>query len=310
MKITHEMLSIGVGVAIVFGLVLATGCIDDGRTEELDLVIISISPLKEMVERIAGPNIEVVVMVPENVDPHAYSPTPSQLLKVAKADIYFMLGSGLEFENINMDTIKETNPEMKVVDLSEGIDILSFEDHGVHDENEEDDDHDHDGTDPHTWLHPMNMMDMSNIVLDALIKEDPEKSDVFMNNFDSYEQDLNRMYLNIQTKLSPYSGEEFLSYHPAWGYFADAFNLIQIAIEEDGKEPGPQGISDLIDQARGRNITVVFVEPQFDTSAAAQIADSIGGETVVVDPLASNYIDNLEEVAEKMAEGLSKRNSL
>ena len=305
MKIPRGIFPIAVGVIIVLGFVLVAGCIDDGRTKELDLVVVSISPLKEMVERIAGPNVEVVVMVPENVDPHTYSPTPSQLLKVARSDMYFMLGSGLEFENINMDTIKETNPDMKVVDLSKDIDVVSFEDHGVHDEHD-DNDHGHEGTDPHVWLHPMNMMNMADIVLDALIEEDPNNSEVYINNSYSYEQDLNRMYLDIQTQLSPFSGEEFLSYHPAWGYFADAFDLVQIAIEEDGKEPGPQGIADLIDQARERNITVVFVEPQFDTSAAAQIADAIGGETVVVDPLASDYIDNLEEVAEKMAEGLSK----
>ncbi len=96
---------------------------------------------------------------------------------------------------------------------------------------------------------------------------------------------------------------KFLTYHPAWGYFADAFDLIQLSVEEGGKEPGPQGVASLIDQARDENITVVFVEPQFDTSSASQIANAIGGKVVTVDPLSSDYMENLRIVAEKMREG-------
>ncbi|MGA1819499.1 MAG: metal ABC transporter solute-binding protein, Zn/Mn family [Thermoplasmatota archaeon] len=281
---------------------LLTGCLDTGRSDELDLVVVSIAPQEEVVKRIAGSDVEVVVMVPGNMDPHTYSPTPSQLLKVARADIYFMVGSGVEFEVMNMDTIRETNPEMTIVDMSMGVDVVSFEDHGIDHEHEDEGDDDHDGTDPHIWLDPRNMQLMAGTVLDILIDVDPDNEADFRDNHASYRDDLDAMIDDIEEGLSPYHGRKFLSYHPAWGYFADAFNITQLAVRNEGKEPGPQGVASLIDQARENNITVVFVEPQFDTSLARQIAGSIGGDVVTVDPLASDYIDNLREVAEKMAD--------
>jgi zinc transport system substrate-binding protein len=80
---------------------------------------------------------------------------------------------------------------------------------------------------------------------------------------------------------------------------------VQIAVEEDGKAPGPQGIASLIEQAEHDNITVVFAEPQFDSSSAQQIADAIGGSVVKVDPLAVDYQTNLKDIAQKMVDGFT-----
>ncbi|MBN1390496.1 MAG: zinc ABC transporter substrate-binding protein [Candidatus Thermoplasmatota archaeon] len=282
-----------------------TGCINDGG-DELDLVVVSIAPQREIVERIAGADIEVILMVPQNMDPHTFSPNPSQLLKVARADIYFKMGSGIEFEELNMDTIIETNRGMKVIDMSEGIDVVSYEDHGVKDEHNEAEHDDHTGTDPHVWLDPVNMLVMADTVLEALISEDPDKEELFRVNHASYVDDLVSVIGYARQNLSPYGRKAFLTYHPAWGYFADSFNLTQMSVEEGGKEPGPQGIASLIEQARNNNITVIFVEPQFDTSIVQQIADAIGGKVVTVDPLAGDYIENIRKVTGDMVEGFDK----
>jgi zinc transport system substrate-binding protein len=290
-------------VLILFGvssMVLTSGCLVSDRSEELDLVVVSIAPQKEVVEKIAGEDIEVVVMVPENVDPHIYSPTTGQLLKVSDADIYFELGSGIEFEELNMDTLKETNSAMKVFKMSEGVPTVSFEDHGI--DGVEEDEHDHEGTDPHIWLDPLNMKIMAENVLDALIEEDPDNEGKYQTNYMDYVSSIDTKIQDIKDLLLPYANRSFLSYHPAWGYFADAFELVQIAVEDEGKEPGPQGIAKLIQQAKDENVTVVFVELQFDTSSAEQIADAIDGSVVRVDPLASDYLGNLWVTAQKMAD--------
>jgi len=293
-----------IALMIMASFTFLTGCLDTSGTDELDIIVVSIAPQKEVVKRIAGTGIEVALMVPENMDPHIYSPTPSQLLKVAKADMYFMMGSGVEFEVINMDTIRETNTDMTIVDMSVGIDILSFNEHGMEPDHEGDADGDQAGTDPHIWLDPGNMRIMADTVLAALISGDPDQEEVYRWNYAAYCLDLEAMTVEVHQGLSPFEGRTFLSYHPSWGYFADAFNITQLAVNDEGKEPGPQGVASLIDQARENNIKVVFVEPQFDTSVARQIADSIDGKVVTVDPLASNYIENLQEVAGKMAQAL------
>jgi zinc transport system substrate-binding protein len=294
-----------------FGMVLAAGCLDSGNEGGLDVAAVSILPQKEMVQWIAGDEIKVIVMVPEGQDPHGYSPTPGQLKDLVDADIYFKVGSGVEFEEINMDVIEETNPDMTIVDTSEGIAIISFDEHHgaeghIEEETDNDaDDHEHDGTDPHIWLSPVNMKVMASNVLNALLDQDPENEGIYRSNWEDYISRLNDTVSEIKEVLGPYEDREFLVYHPSWGYFGDDFDLIQLAIEDEGKKPGPQGISAIIDQAKEHNISVVFVSPQFDSSSADQIADEIGGRVVKVDPLAENYLENLEKVAEKMREGFS-----
>ncbi len=292
-----------------FSMVMAAGCLDDDEKEDgIDTVVVSILPQKEMVESIAGNDIEVIVMIPDGQSPHSYSPTPGQLIDLADADLYFKVGSGVEFEVTHMDTLKEANTDMKVVDTSEGITIKSFDEHhGAHDhDHEEEDDHDHEGgTDPHIWLSPSNMKKMADNVLDALIEEDPDGEADYKANHDSYISTLNDAISFMEGKLGPHEDEAFLVYHPAWGYFGDEFDLVMLSIEEEGKAPGPQGVAAIIEQAQEHNITVVFVSPQFDSSSAETIADEIGGEVVSVNPLAVDYIENLKTVATRMEAGLA-----
>ncbi len=93
-------------------------------------------------------------------------------------------------------------------------------------------------------------------------------------------------------------------FHPAWGYFADQYGLIQVPIEHEGKSPGARALAATIDQAKQENIKVVFVQPQFDKRQARQVAQAIGGVAVAVDPLAADDVDNLRRVGREFARAL------
>jgi len=287
------------------------GCLDGGKDDVLNKVFVTILPQAQMVEAIAGEGIEVDVLIPAGQSPHSYSLTPGQLKDLSEADIFFMVGSGVEFEITNLDIIRETNRDIVVVDLSSGVELKAWDEHhgAGHDHEEvptraaEEDDHDHEGNDPHIWLSPRNMIVMAENVRNALISYDPDNRDEYTANHASYMADLNTTISKMEELLQGHEDGEFLAYHPAWGYFGDDFDLVQISIEDAGKQPGPQGIAAVIDQAKEHNITVVFVEPQFDTSSANQIADEIGGRVVVVDPLARDYLSNMVKVATEMAAG-------
>ncbi len=283
---------------IPIGTLFLSGCIDLGDSGKVD-VIITIEPQREMVERIGGDLVEVDVMVPTGQSPHSYSPLPSQLLDVASADVYFLVGSGVEFEINHLSTLKEQNDDMDIVDCSEGVEILEFGEH--HDGEEESSDH---GTDdPHIWLSPANYRIMAGNVYRALLEMDPENADTYSENYVDYIKELDALISDLGSMFEPYGGREFLTYHPGWGYFGDDLNLTQMTIEEEGKKPGPQGLAALIDQAQAYNITVVYVSLQFDTSSAEVIAEAISGEVVEIDPLAGNYIDNMRDVADKIEGG-------
>jgi zinc transport system substrate-binding protein len=86
-------------------------------------------------------------------------------------------------------------------------------------------------------------------------------------------------------------------FHPAWGYFARQYGLTQEAVEREGKEPGPAELAAIIDEAKKDEIRVIFVQPQFSTRNADVVAKAIGGAVVAVDPMAEDWLANMEKVA-------------
>jgi len=252
-------------------------------------VVVTVGPQEEFVKRVGGDRVNVTVMVPSGADPHTYEPLPNQMKQVQDAQIYFQVGSGIEFELSWMDKIASMNPEMKLVNTSEGITLLPNTA-----EQEE-------GSDPHVWVSPKNAKIMVENIYQTLIQTDPENKDYYTENRDEYLKELDELDKNITQTLSGKNNTKIMVYHPAWAYFCKDYNLQQIAIESEGKEPTPQEIANLVDEARADNIKIIFVTPEFSTSNAEVIANEIGGKVVVVDPLDSNYLENMQKVAEAFA---------
>ncbi len=89
--------------------------------------------------------------------------------------------------------------------------------------------------------------------------------------------------------------------HPAWGYLAEEYGLVQIAIQHENREPDPHRLARLIKRARDLDVEVIFQQPQFDGASARVVAEAIGGRVEALDPLAADWADNLVHVAERLA---------
>jgi zinc transport system substrate-binding protein len=298
-------------------LVLASGCVDDqevSASADKPVVVVSILPEAEFVEQVAGDQVDVMVMVPPGADPHSYEVTPGQLRELSDADMYVKIGSGLSFENAWMDRLIEVNPDMLVVDASEGIQLRTMEAHAHEEEHEGEEEHDeaeeeHEeeagSKDPHVWTSPQNAQIMIENVYGGLVEIDPDNTELYTQNRDAYIGKLQTVDSEIRQILGGKEGTSFIVYHPAWGYFAEEYDLEQIPVEIEGKEPSVQDMQRLIDTAREENISVIFVQSGFSTTSAQTIADEIDGEVVEVDPLAKDYIDNLAKVTEAFEKGLA-----
>jgi len=287
--------------------VCLSGCIDTTSAVKIGLLV-TIVPQSEMTEFIGGEYVEVTIMVPPGESPHSFEPTPEKMKKVAEATAYFKVGSGVEFEIVHMDTILEQNSNLQVFDCSEDLSVISFDEHYGQEEHHEEEkehegEHDHGGTDPHVWTSPVNFKKMAEVVYNGLVEIDQDHQEEYYANYQSYISKLDNLNTNVSNLLQPYTGRSFMVYHPAWGYFGDSYNLKMIAIEDEGKQPGPAGIDAIISQAKEENITVIFVAPQFDTSSAETIADEIGGNVVFANPLMSNYEETITKLAEDMVTG-------
>ena len=93
-------------------------------------------------------------------------------------------------------------------------------------------------------------------------------------------------------------------FHPAWGYFAQAYGLQQVPVEIEGKNAKPVRLKELIGLARAKNIKIIFAQPQFSSKSAELVANEIGGQVIFADPLALNWPQNLREVAQKFRTAL------
>jgi zinc transport system substrate-binding protein len=248
-------------------------------------VVVTILPQAEFVESIGGDKVDITVMVPPGASPHTYEPAPSQMAALSRARLYAKVGSGVEFELTWMDKLIAQNKDMLVVDCAKGIELQQM---AAGDEDEP-----AGGMDPHIWMSPQNAQIMVRNIADGLIQIDPDNSAYYEQNRDAYLQKLAQLDQDIRGGLAGVKNRVFMVYHPAFGYFADSYDLTMLPIEAEGKEPTPAGLQHLVEQAKEHNIRVVFAEPQFNPQSAKVIADAIDGRVVLINPLARDYIENM-----------------
>ncbi len=306
-------------------ILIGTGC---SRTEEPDgsdgeyNVVVSILPQKYFVERIAAPrlltssranvNVKIIVVVPPGASPSAYELSPSDMRNISQADIWFTIGVG--FERAWIPRFSGSNPDLAIRSTVRDIDRLPIDRYsipgGIAPSNAYGDnghDHAHGWDDPHVWLSPELVRKQAVAIAECLSDLDPEMEVHYRTNVESFILEIDSLQNSIHAMLDPMRGSCFMVFHPAWGYFADEFNLVQIPVEESGNDPSPGEMSRLVDFAKDQNIQAIFVSPQFSTSSAEAIASEVNARIIYIDPLAEDWSSNLMHVAEELAGTMDTR---
>lgn len=284
-------------------------------------VTVSIAPQKYFVEKITKDKVKVNLMVKPGFSPATYEPKVSQMRKLTSSTLYFSIG--VPFENVWLEKFKNANDNLVVVDTAKGIQKNEMAAHN-HDEHEDkkmhakEDDHGHDehdgdghnehdehdnhaGLDPHIWLDPILVKQQAKNILDALVKYDSKNAEFYTNNYNEFIKELEQLDHEIHEILEPYEHKEFMVFHPSWGYFAKRYHLEQLAIEVQGKEPKPNELINIIDDAKKHNIKIVFVAPQFAQNSAKTISKNINGTVTVINPLSQMWDKELLKTAREIA---------
>jgi zinc transport system substrate-binding protein len=290
-------------------------------------VFVSILPEAFFVERIGGEYVSVVVLVGPGQSPHTYEPTPKQMVQVSQARLFFAIG--WPFEKQLLDKIADQAPNMKVIDLRQGITLRHMT---TAEELAESADEPSSATappsppaaesrpaptgqpaptglaagepDPHIWLSPRNARLIAATVARALSEANPAHAGEFKKNLDALDADLAQLDGRIAAALAPLKGRDVFAYHPAFGYFLEAYGLNQVPVEIEGKEPTARQLVQLIARAKAEGVRVIFVQPQFSTRSAETVAAAIGGVVVPMDDLSKDYLTNLADMAEKVRQAL------
>jgi len=263
-------------------------------------VVTTILPMADFVRQVGGDRVDVVTMVAPGDSPHTLEFAPSKLEMLSQADMYVKAGSGVDFELALMDDFIALNSTMLVVDCAQGIDLLGVEEEA--EEEDHDDDHHH-GVDPHIWLSPINAKQMVSGICAGLIEIDPAGAVLYTESRNEYLGQLDQLNEYIELALDGYDNRNLMIYHPSFGYFAHEYGLTQHAIELEGSEATIKTLASSIDLAQQYNLNYVFVSPlsEKDKDNASIISAETGGQLKEIDPLPSEYISNMRDVADAIA---------
>ena len=260
----------------------------DKNTEGIQ-VFVSIPPQKDFVQRIGGDKVNVEVLIKPGQEPHTFEPTAKQIVRLGRGKLYFQIG--VPFEGRLVEKIHSMFPQLEIANTARGIKKRKMSGH---------DDHHHEGTDPHIWLDPMLVKVQGANICQALKKTDPPNADYYEKNLQTFMGDLDRLNSDITAILAPVKGRTFFVFHPAFGYFADAYGLHQHPVEVEGKSPTMKQLEELIRNAKEHHAKVIFAEPQFSRSTAETVAKQIDARVETLDPLSEDYFANMRHIANEI----------
>jgi zinc transport system substrate-binding protein len=267
-------------------------------------VCASIPPVAFAVKAIGGDRVSVSTLLSPGQSPERYEPTSKQIVELSKTKCLFAIG--VPFEAQVVASVSSSMPDLRIVNVSDGLDLLPAEfkcDHA--DEGDSDHAHHHDNAiDPHVWMNPLQMIAIAKSIHAELSGLSPADAPLFDANLSTLKQTLESLDAEIREMMAPLTARSFYVYHPSLGYFADAYGLQQNAIEQGGKEPTAKDLDAMIKRARAENAKLIFVQPQFSQRAARSVAERIDGAVVALDPLSEDYVENLRKIAVQIRDAL------
>lgn len=263
------------------------------------MVTVSIPPIKYLVDRISGNELDVNVMVATGACQETYEPTPVQMKDVAKSSIFFGI-SNLEFEQKWLQNIKANNAKLSYKNLAEGIyeepeactHTEAEHEHGHH--------HSHGGVDPHFWLSPKNYKAMAQAAYNELVRLFPSNKEAYTRNYNALTASIDSVDAAAKSKLINLTNKKFIIYHPALSYFAKDYGMEQISIEKDGKEPDANHIKELVTIAKTNGIKKIFVQKEFDMSIIKSFAGEIGATIEPINTFAYDWVGNMNQIIETL----------
>ena len=292
-----------IGAVIAALLVLASGHAADASA---GTIVVGIAPLRTFVERIGGGRVQVEVLLPAGRDPHVYEPLPKQMVALSKAKAYGSVG--LPFESALIEKVTKNAPSLRVIRADEGIAPLPMLESTriapAPSKGKQARDHEDGANDPHLWCSPKNAVLIASNILGGLIAADPEGDVEYRAGYESLLKDIAALDDELTALFAGRSGMRFLVFHPAWGYFARDYGLVQLSVEVEGKEPRAADLQRIMKIAADADVRVLFIAPGVSKNAAGTIADALGAKIAAADPLASDWMANMRAVAAAFAAAL------
>ncbi|MGL1244474.1 zinc ABC transporter substrate-binding protein ZnuA [Vibrio parahaemolyticus] len=271
-------------------------------------VLTSIKPIQLMVTELTEGVTTPEVLVQSNASPHDYSLRPSDVKKVASADLVIWYGHDLE-----PFLEKVVSNRSSTLTLSEipNLALREFDSEHSHDH----DGHDHGSHDPHFWLGIKPVKQVAQAVVNKLVEIDPANAKTYSNNLVKFEEQLAARDKEIEQQLAPVKNQGYFVFHDAYGYFEERYqlnNLGHFTVTPDRK-PGAKTLIQIRNTLGSGNVVCVFSEPQFTPAVVESVMRGSNVAKGELDPLGSaiivepgSYFNLLGNMADSFAQCLAK----
>lgn len=260
---------------------------DSGKTSGTEkpavTVTVTISPYKYFVDQIAKGKVDVNVMVSNGNNPETYEPYAQQMMELSKSALYLKVGS-IGFEQTWMKKLQDNAPDMKVIDTSVGIKPAKTPGGNI---------------DPHVWMSCSNARIIASNILKALCELEPKNKAFFEKNYQSLLSIIDKRDSTIKEsfKKDPDLVHKFVIYHPILTYFARDYQLEQLAIEEEGREPSASQLKSLIERARKEKIKFCLIQAEFANRNTTTFINESHTKPMNINPLQGEWNQAMQEAA-------------
>jgi zinc transport system substrate-binding protein len=160
--------------------------------------------------------------------------------------------------------------------------------------------------DPHIWLSPKNGLLIAEEITNFLSLLNPGHTTLYNRNFELLADSIKRLEAEADSLFSKADNKHFIIYHPNLAYLSNEYSLVEVAIEQEGKEPSSSSLANLIDIAAVEGINTVFIQKEFDKRYARSIAKELDAEVVVIDPLAEYWLGSMREIIESLYKSMER----
>ena len=259
-----------------------------GNGSEKKTVTVSIAPEATFVRRICGDKFDIVTAIPAGASPETYEPSPKEIKKIADSCLYFSIGVPAE-ENSILPIISD---KTRIIELHKKAASVypDLTENGARD--------------PHIWLSIKRVIVMTEAIAEVLQEIDPENAEFYSLNAKNFIDELKKLDEDINATFKNLKTQKFITFHSAFGYFADDYSLTQCAIEEHGKETTAKRFAEMADLAKKENIKTIFYQAEGSKKQALSFAEEIGGKAVMLEPLSPDYTENLKSMTKALSEAM------
>ena len=247
-------------------------------------VAASFYPMAEFARNVAGDKAEVFVLVPDGAEAHDWEPSPSDLSRLGKAQVFVYNGVVEPWAKQALTALSER----KILAVQTGLGL--YERAGeTHEEEHHHHDHGcaHGKQDPHVWISPKKAIKQVERITAVLFEADAKNAKYYQDNSAKYVEQLKALDIQLTNLAKNAPRKVFVTAHAAFGHLADDYGLKQLAVNglSPHAESTPADLQRLIKVVQEENVRYVFFETLTDPKLAKLVADETGAEISVLDPL-------------------------